>query len=124
MTNVIQSSIQVNYLSSNVLRMQIPAFNQSQALTSNIRVQGVQNIGTTYEAIDLGTVATDAGPAYFFNRSTVNYVEIGREIAAAFEPFLRLPPNTGCFLPGVSDKDLFARANVAAIDLEYFICEP
>ena len=124
MSNVIQSSISVNYLSSNTLRMTIPPFVQSQTLTSNLRVQGVQNIGTTYEVIDLATVATDAGPAYFFNRSLVNYVEIGREIAAAFEPFLRLPPNTGCYLPGVSDKDLFARANVAAIDLEYFICEP
>lgn len=124
MSNVIQTAISINYMSANVLRMQIPVFNQSQTLTSSIRVQGVQNIGTTYEALDLASVASSNGPAYFFNRSTVNFVEIGREIGAAFEPFVRLPPSTGCFLPGVSDKDLFARANVAAIDLEYFICEP
>lgn len=124
MSNTLQSTVGVTYLRSGVVQFAIPARQQTQTLTSNIRQQGVQNIGTTEEAIELGGVASDNGPAFFFNRSAVNFVEIGIVISTVFYPVIRLPAGASCFLPSVSDKDLFARANTAAIDLEYFICEP
>jgi hypothetical protein len=124
MANIMLATVGVNYVTDGVARFQIPARQDSLTLTSAIRVQGVQDIGTTYEAIDLATVGSDGGPAYFRNLDATNFVELGREIAAAFEAFVKLPPGAGCFLPGVSDKDIFARANTAAVKLEYFICEP
>lgn len=124
MTNTLRSTITVRYSATGAPDINIAAQQVSQTLTSNLRVQGVQNIGTSYEVVDLATVASDGGPAYFFNRDDTNFVEIGREISAAFEAFAKLPPLTGAFLPGVSDKDLFAKADTAAVDLEYAIWEP
>ena len=124
MANTIQAIVGFSSLVDSTPDMVRPSRSYQQTLTSSIRVAGVQDIGTTYEAIDLATVATDGGPAFFYNRDDTNFVEIGREISAAFEAFIKLPPGTGCFLPGISDKDLFARANTAAVKLEYFIFEP
>lgn len=124
MANSMQSTIGVTYLVDNVVQFTIPPRQQTQTLTSNIRVQGVQNIGTTEEALDLATVGSDNGPAFFFNRDATNYVEIGIVVSMTFYPVIRIPAGASCFLPGVPDKDLYARANTAAIDLEYFICEP
>lgn len=124
MANTLTSTLSVRYDVTDSPSISISSLQVTQTLTSNIRVQGVQNVGTSYEVIDLANVASDGGPAYFFNRDDTNFVEIGREISAAFEPFLKLPPQSGAFLPGLSDKDLFAKADTAAIDLEYTIWEP
>lgn len=124
MANTLVSNIGLSYREDTATRMSIPTQQVTQTLTSSIRVQGVQNIGTTYEAIDLATLATDGGPAYFYNRDDTNFVEIGREISAAFQAFVKIPPQSHAFLPGASDKDLFAKADTAAVDLEYVIWEP
>lgn len=124
MTNTLAANVSVRYTAADAPDITIGAKQFSLTLTSALRVQGVQNIGTTYEAIDLATMASDGGPAYFFNRDDTNFVEIGREISAAFEAFAKIPPLTGAFLPGVSDKDLFAKADTATVDLEYAIFAP
>ena len=124
MANTLVSTVGLSYREDNTARMLIPTLQVTQTLTSAIRVQGVQNVGTTYEVIDLASLATDGGPAWFYNRDDTNFVEIGREISAAFEAFLKIPPQCVAFLPGVSDKDLYAKADTAAIDLEYIIWEP
>ena len=124
MANYLDATIALNYREDNTSRMAIPAKKTTLPLTSSIRAQGAQNIGTTYEAIDLASVASDGGPAYFYNRDDENFVEIGLEIAAAFVPVITIPPQTAAYLPGVADKDLFAQADTAAVDLEYVIWEP
>lgn len=78
---------------------------------------GVQNIGTTYEAITLGDISTN-GVSWFKNLDATNYVEIGVEVAATFYPLVRL--NAGESYPfrlaqGVTP---YARANTAAVLLE------
>lgn len=106
------------------VRFSVPSRSATQTVASNIYASGVQNIGTSHEAIDLATVASDGGAAYFFNRDDTNFVEIGREISTVFEKFTTIGPGEFAYLPGVSDKDIFAKADTAAIDLEYFILEP
>jgi hypothetical protein len=84
------------------------------------RVQGVQSIGTTEEALALGDVATDGGAFFARNLDATNFVEIG--LTGSY--VIKLLPGEFCFLSGVSDKDLFARANTAAVQLAYALFSP
>lgn len=79
-----------------------------------------QDIGTTYEALYVTGLST-GGAAYFYNNDPTNYVDIGLEVSAAFQPLIRIPPQTFAFLPRLSTTALFARANTAAVNLSYFI---
>lgn len=125
MANTIDVSIGLTYRdSNNVPLLNVPNRKVSQSQTSNVRIQGVQNIGTTYEALALGDVSSDGGAVYLLNRSATNFVEVGLEVAAAFVAFVKLKPGEFAYIAGASDKDLFARANTAAVDLEYIIFAP
>ena len=82
--------------------------------------EGVQSIGTTYEAIDLGDVAT-AGYVYIRNIDTTNYVEIGTEASSAFAPVIRLlAGEAALFRAGAV---LFAKANTAAVKIDVLILD-
>lgn len=125
MANSIQVTFSLRYLDGDSQqRFSIPGLNVTQSVTSNLYCLATQNIGTTYEALDIGTVASDGGAAYFYNRDTTNFVEIGLDISSAFVAFVKIPPGCVAFFPGASDKDLYARANTAAVDLEYGIWAP
>lgn len=93
---------------------------QEKDVAATPRVQGVQDIGTTEEAIILGDVAADGGAFYARNLDATNYVEIG--LTGSY--VIKLKPGEFCFLSGVSDKDLFARANTAAVKLAYALFSP
>lgn len=122
MANTLTVLLQLTYKDSEgVVRFAVPGKTANQSITSNLLSIGVQSIGTSYEAIDLANVASDGGAVYLFNRDSTNFVEVGREISAAFESFITIAPGEFAYLPGASDKDLFAKADTAAIDLEYFI---
>lgn len=125
MANTIDVSLGLVYRDAdNATLLTIPNRKVSQSQTSNVRVQGVQNIGTTYEALSLGDVSSDGGAVYLLNRGTTNFVEIGLEVSAAFVAFVKLKPGEFAYIAGVSDKDLYARANTASVDLEYIIFAP
>lgn len=104
-------------------RFQVPSKSIDQSITSQLMVHAVQNIGTTEEALDLGTLTGDGGPGYLHNLDAANYVEIGLMVAATFVPFLKIP--AGCRQPivGFADSAVYAKANTAAINLEYLISE-
>jgi hypothetical protein len=102
----------------------IAAIAQQQDVSSGVRAAQVQNIGTTYEALSLGDVGTDGGAFFARNLDATNFIEIGREISAAFQPFVKLKPGEFCFLSGVSDKDLFSKADTAAVNLLFGIWNP
>jgi hypothetical protein len=91
-----------------------------QTVAASPRVQGVQDIGTSEEAIILGDVSADGGAFFAQNLDATNYVEIG--LTGSY--VIKLKPGEYCFLCGVSDKDLFARANTAAIKLAYALFSP
>ena len=125
MANTADITMQLIYRDAdNATRFQIPPIRVSKSLTSNLYIVAVQNIGTTHEALDVGSLSTVAGPMYLYNRNATNYVEIGLVISTVFTAFFRVGPEEVAFVPRVSDLAIYAKANTAACDLEYWIAEP
>jgi hypothetical protein len=85
-------------------------------------IRNVQAIGTTYEAITVGDVAT-AGYAYFTNIDATNYVELGVEVAATFYPLVRIDAGKTAGPFRLSTLTIFGRANTAAVNLDLTILE-
>jgi hypothetical protein len=85
-------------------------------------IRNVQAVGTTYEAIVTGDLAS-AGVATFRNLDATNYIEIGLEVSAAFQPMLRLNSGESFGPVRLSTLNIFARANTAAVNLDSFIAE-
>ncbi len=86
---------------------------------------GIQNIGfAADEAIDVGDVTT-VGWCIFRNLDDTNFVEVGIEVAATFEPMIRIEPGeTALFrLSQDAGATLYAQADTAAVDLEYYLAE-
>lgn len=81
----------------------------------------VQNIGTSYEAIAIGDVAS-AGFAWFKNHDATNYVEIGLEVSAAFYAFVKLKPGE-VWMGRLATTTIFGRANTGAVNLETMLIE-
>ena len=83
---------------------------------------GTQSIPTTAggEAVGLGDVATN-GVAYFVNLDSTNYIEIGVNVAATFYPLIRLNAGEGFPMRLAQGIAPYARANTAAVVLEYHI---
>ena len=83
-----------------------------------------QSIPTTSggTAIALGAVATP-GVAYFINNDATNYVQIGIVVSATFYPLLKLFPGEGAAVRIDGGAVPYARANTAAVVLEYAILD-
>jgi len=89
--------------------------------TGEAAARGTASIGfAAHEAIPLGDVTTLAW-AEFANHDTTNYVEIGTDVAAAFVPFLRLNAGERCVCRLSAAIAPYAKANTAAVNLEYHI---
>lgn len=80
---------------------------------------GVQDIGTSAEALTVTDVST-AGWAYFRNTDTTNFVEIGTGTAGSFVAFAKLKAGEACVLR-LGTNAPTARANTAAIKLQFQI---
>lgn len=120
---------------SSLLRIN-KGFQQDTKNVSNLKITqtgdgsagGVQNIGTSAEAIDVGDVST-LGLAWFRNLEAVggNFVQIGMDVGGAgFEEFIKLLPGepAGPFrLDLVATGVLQAKADTAAVELQYMIYE-
>lgn len=81
----------------------------------------VQAIGTTYEAVVIGSDIGTPGMAVFVNTDATHYVEIGVEVASTFYPLLKLKPGESA-QSRLATGTFFARANVAAVNLETIVC--
>lgn len=82
---------------------------------------GVQTVGfATHELLDLGDVA-DAGICVFRNIDPTNFVEIGRVIAAAFEPFTKIRPGKAAVIEPADTVTWYVKANTAAVGLKKYI---
>lgn len=97
--------------------------NESHDMSGSIRVDNIQTIGTTYEVIYKGDIGT-IGFMQFVNLDSTNYVDIGREISAAFEAFIRVMP--GKTSPPIKTSALtaiYGRANTAACNVRCILIE-
>jgi len=110
--------------SSSVSLESIPQKSKDVSITSGLVAGNTQSIGTTYEALALGDVASNGGPGYFENLDSTNYVEIGLEVSAAFVPFIKLVAGQRVAIPSLANRAIYAKANTAAIQLRYRIWEP
>ncbi len=96
--------------------------NQSIDLAGTRDSGGTQDIGTTHEALTIGSDMSSVGVSEFTNLDATNYVEIGVEVAAAFYPLVKLlPGETWVFRLGTTTP--FAKANTAAVKLRKQIFE-
>lgn len=100
----------------NVVRKQ---FDQTTARVSG----GVQTIGTgSHEALGVGADISSAGYAFFQNLDATNYVEIGIDDTGTFEPLLKLEAGEVAVCP-LTTTGVYAQANTAAVELEFYIIE-
>ncbi len=82
---------------------------------------GVQEIGfAAHEVIALGDLGT-LGYVILRNLDDTNFVEIGRDIAAAFQSFASLKPGEPQLFRFAAGVVPYAQADTAAVDLEFMI---
>lgn len=81
----------------------------------------VQTIGfAAHEALDIGADLATASYAWFRNLDETNFVEVGLEVSAAFEPFIKLLPGEVALVP-LATVALYAQADTGAVKLEFII---
>lgn len=88
-------------------------------MTGTTAIGGVQDIGTTAEALSITDVST-AGYAFFRNTDTTNFVELGTGTAGSFASFAKLKPGETAVLR-LGTNAPTARANTAAVKLQFYI---
>lgn len=86
-------------------------------VTANPTMHAIQNIGTAEETLALGDV-TPTGFALFRNLDGTNFVELGKVTATYV---VKLKAGEWSFLRLDTWSTIFAKANTAAVDLEYML---
>lgn len=85
-------------------------------------VFGVQNIGTTAEDIAMGDLSTaNQGYCFLQNQDATNFVSFGWDDGGTIKEIGKLKPGEWCWFRLMTSKQLMAKADTAAINLEYRI---
>jgi hypothetical protein len=124
MANEISGSFQLSVQNGSLVNTRSHSFNADQATA---RMSGaVQNIPTTAAGTLLAFNAslTTQGVAYFVNLDATNYVEIGIQQGGTFYPLARINGGATGKKEGYAFRlaqgvSVYARANTAAVDLEF-----
>jgi len=111
----------ISVLKSN-LSTTIPTTSSTVDLSGTKFIRNCQTIGTTYEAVSVGDLAS-AGWCYIKNTDTTNYVEFGVEVAGAFYGFVKILAGEPAGPFKLSTLSIFGRANTAAVVADIFITE-
>jgi hypothetical protein len=85
---------------------------------------GIMSVPTTAAgtAIPLGSLSGgNLGWAYFRNTDPTNFVEIGVQVAGTFYAFGKLPPGEFTLIQLNVTNAPYARADTAAVEMEYWI---
>jgi len=110
----------ISVLKSN-LSTTIPTTSSTVDLSGTKFIRNCQTVGTTYEAVSVGDLAS-AGWCYIKNTDTTNYVEFGVEVAAAFYPFVKiLAGETSLIRP--TSATLYALADTASVRVQIIATE-
>lgn len=120
MADEITTTTSIRLANGTVKTSRSPGSIQADQATARY-VANVQDIGfAAHEALDLGQVATP-GVSWFMNQDDTNYVEVGIDDTGTFEPTVKLLPGEDAKLRLAGAP--YAKANTAAVDLEYVILE-
>lgn len=86
---------------------------------------GIQEIGFAAHEVVIATDVTTEGWVIMRNIDATNFVDIGVDVAAAFEPMIRMEPGEPCCFRASKDAGatLYAKADTAAVKVEYMILE-
>jgi hypothetical protein len=106
------------------INVAIPATQVSKAIdwTGTRYSSGVQNIGVTHEAVDIGADVATPGMAFFRNLSDTNTITLGLEVSAAFCEMLELKPGEFAVVR-LATADIYAITTSGGADLEYAVLE-
>jgi hypothetical protein len=118
MAGELKLTIKLDYDKGSV-DLDFPSTEFSVDVTSTLAHHGVQNIGTSEEAIELGGVAA-GGYVLMVNRDATNYVEI-REGTGIADLVRILPGEPALFRLTDTATAPFAVANSAGCDVEVFV---
>lgn len=100
----------------------IPNSTTRHTLAGELYDSGIQEVATSYEALEISGGLSTAGYAHFQNLDDENFVEIGIEESAAFIPLIKLDPGQVAVLP-LATLALYAQADTAPVKLQYTIFE-
>lgn len=122
MANTLRVTASVQYLRDGdtvpLTLMNVP--NVGYSITSNLIAGGIQNVGTSAEAISVGEIASE-GWACFKNLDATNFVEIGWD-ATGFQSAFKLLAGQVAIVPLNPSRTWQAKADTAACDLYFQIC--
>lgn len=118
--NEITTTGSISFAKGNVAAVSRALANLSVTVSGSKYVSGVQNIGTSEEAISLGDLGTP-GWAWFKNLDGTNYIEIRPNTGVA--DLIKLKPGEFALFRITSDAVPYAIANTAACNLEKIIFE-
>ena len=89
-------------------------------MTGTTSIGGVQTVGTSDEALTIGSDVGTLGFAWFLNTATTNYVEIGVKPAGTFYPLIKLKAvESAGFRFGTNAP--YVKANTASVNLHYVL---
>lgn len=94
----------------------------SVSQTASGAAGGVQTVGTSAEALGVTDLST-LGYARFRNLDSSNYVQIGPYVSSTFYPAIKLKPGEVSVLRLDPTNPWYAKANTAAVKLQYMILE-
>jgi hypothetical protein len=118
MANILQITSGANFTIDGVLEYQDITRQQSITLTGDTVVRIRQTIGFAAHEALVTTDLSSYGWGRFWNKDDANFVQVGTDVSAAFEPFLELLPGEWSgWMRFPSGIVLYAKADTGAVDL-------
>lgn len=102
----------------------VPSATNRVDMAGNYATTSVQSVGfSAHELLVISADLATAGYAMFKNLDATNYVEIGTDVSAAFNAFLKLLPGESAGPMPLATTAIYAKANTAAVKLQYTVVE-
>jgi hypothetical protein len=124
MANELEMTVTLKYTPSatNQVAIEPAKFTNTVTMTGADHLQGTQNVGTSWEVLSVGEIAT-RGFNLIKNLDSTNYVEISSDDAPTNAP-IRLNAGEFClFRAGQVNANLRGRANTAAVNIQFWFFE-
>ena len=119
MANEASVSLSLSWANGNRSASMSAQFNVD--VTETKIAQGIIEVGTSAEQLDLGDITTPY-LAMFRNHDTTNYIEVGDWNAASPIYTARLKAGHAGFIPlTLASTDVAVKANTAACELQYLV---
>lgn len=92
-------------------------------VTGSRFIHNRQSIGTTQESLAIGETTPNGGYIVLINRDSTNFVDFAEGAGSAVYTVRLKPGDVACFRLGPSATAPEAKADTAAVELEYLLIE-